>query len=263
MEYYNGMTPEQNALKECGGSGCFLGAAVAYTVSLAAYAWQITAGRMGAASLWQDVAGELAGTVISVLSFFLMLLIGVGLWQFYAGCRREGAPAGGGLSLIRGTLILLLTLGCAAGVLIAALLIMAGARWGMNGYLSYTFRMYGYRLDAETARILLPVFAGVVIVVLVVLLVYMAGMIRNVSAAIHICRTGWPHKKLSVFAAVINFAVAVFMMSECFSASVQLIGGLGSFWSLDLLIQSLATMIFSLLTGILILRLRGRLIEGR
>ena len=249
MEYYNGMTPGQNALKECGGSGCFLGAAVAYTVSLAAYAWQITVGRMGAASLWHDVAGELAGTVVSVLSFFLLLLIGVGLWQFYAGCRREGAPAGGGLSLIRGTLIVLLTLGCAAGVLIAALLIMAGARWGMNGYLSYAFWMYGYRLDAETARILLPVFAGVVIVVLVVLLVYMAGMIRNVGAAIHICRTGWPHKKLSVFAAVVNFAVAVFM--------------LWSFWSLDLFIQSLATMIFSLLTGILILRLRGRLIEGR
>ncbi|MCD2491957.1 hypothetical protein LQE92_04875 [Lacrimispora sp. NSJ-141] len=265
------MTPNQRAVKDCGSSPCFLAGVILYSAALLIGLFQSV---MGNGSVYVNTAKQ-AGMIDSgifsgmaiVLSLILMvpgILICAGMWMFYGSSRGEGVSKTSGLSLAKGGMVANMVVIIIGGALIVVIMAavaagIGGADW--NGYLYYYFgRRYIEGSEAVMGLVLVLVTL-ICLAVVGLAVAYLAKAIRTGNVVAHICRTGWPDKKLSMFLIVMNFIVVGADLLSILSG----VGGLNRAVNPDLMpiLQNALSMGATLCVTISILNLRSRLISGR
>ena len=259
------MTPARQAVKDCVNSPLYVVMAALYTASLVFSVIQVFRGNSAVTGTINGVGSTHFTIVLSLLAMIPAILIGIGLWMFYSGCRGEGAPKASGLSLINGGVITLIVLVSILGVLMMfglGLYLSELSRWGF-------FSGYGTSSSVRAARVVLPLVVIIVIALFVLMIVYLAKGLKTNKVVIRICETGWPHKKLSMFVVVMNFvclALEVLLIVagvSVLSASGIYLGGVDVKWDVMMILQTLVGMAELVLISVNILKLRGRLISGR
>ncbi|MCI8505115.1 MAG: hypothetical protein HFI67_02875 [Lachnospiraceae bacterium] len=241
------MSAAQKALKDCGSSAWFFAAAAGYTASSVIYAFT----NLGPGAwlfgkdyhtLFQSV--NLVMTLMSMVQLVVFVLICVGMWMFFAGCKGARPVSAGSLTAVKVGICINLILGVVSCLFSAGVMIWILVETGHAG-----------RHLAQGRAALLGMVIGMLILT-VLLIVYYGKALKCAGAAQEICREGWPKKKLPVSLAVMNFILAGFIALGLLGLSTQ--EDPGRLYLAGQICQLLSLICVS----VCILKLRERLILG-
>lgn len=260
-----GETAAQQALKETVGSTAYLIFTVLLTASLVLALISLFTGQSAVTGTLNGESNTMVTVIIGILMMIPSILICIGLWKSYGDARSGSVMQGSGLGLIRGSLIAILVFVCLGFALILLALFVWQSVWSDGSLFSYEIcYLIGNFVSGKAYRTLqtmLPVLMVVFAILMILVLLYLVKLRGCVSAAVQICQSGWPAKKLSMFVIVVNFVIAAFQLLELVMSMAVASAGTGGQISILGVISLLVNSVILIMMSAVLLSLRSKLVR--
>lgn len=221
-----GQSPAIQALRKVATSPAFLLALLLYTVGFL-FSTYINIKNLGIyfdyldyykrSSLQGQIIGNIVGTFLSIL---LSVATVTALWSIFASAANKTKEriGTGGLTFFKVIYIIGLVFVSLALVLIVVLMIMLITSKRYSEFFQTSVNQLnnilvraGYQFPSVSSdlRTFLYIFLGVMILVVILGLIYMAKIIKSINTAKRVIRTGMPDDRVSVFVGVFTILAAV------------------------------------------------------
>lgn len=247
-----GETAAQRALRETVGSAMFLILTVLLTAGRVLALISLFTGQSAVTGTLNGESSLMMTVIFGVLLMIPSILICIGLWKSYGEAKSGGRMQGSGLPMIRGSLTALLVLVCVGFALLLVILFAMQSSLGSQYIPSYEV----YR----TLQTVLPLLMVILVIMLLLIILYLVKLRGCVTAALQICQSGWPAKKLSMFVVVMNFIlVALQLLGLVMMGAASDIGLRINVLGVVSLLMDMAILV---LTSVVILVLRDKLIQA-